>query len=148
MKANRVAQRINQGMDFGAQAAARPPDRLVRAATTWLAQHPDGQVSTLSQTLGLSDRQLRRRCEATIGYGPKTLHRVLRFQRWLRLTRRAVGAQASLAALALESGYADQAHLTREVRRLAGVSPTALLTGQKNGMALQANLDGVATWTV
>ena len=31
MKANRIAERINQGMDFGAQSAARPPDRLVHA---------------------------------------------------------------------------------------------------------------------
>jgi AraC-like DNA-binding protein len=111
----------------GRVADADPPDRLVRAATAWLARHPDGQVGVLGQTLGLSDRQLRRRCEAAIGYGPKTLHRVLRFQRWLRLAQRAAGAEANLATLALESGYADQAHLTREVRRLAGVPPTTLL---------------------
>lgn len=129
----------------GRLADADPPDRLVGAATAWLARHPDGQVSTLSQTLGLSDRQLRRRCEATIGYGPKTLHRVLRFQHWLKLTRQPGDLSTNLATLALESGYADQAHLTREVRRLAGVPPTTLLAGAENAAAFQANQAGIAS---
>jgi AraC-like DNA-binding protein len=131
----------------GRVADGSPPDLLVSAATDWLARHPDGQVGALSQTLGLSDRQLRRRCEAAIGYGPKTLHRVLRFQRWLRLTRQPGGALTNLAMLALESGYADQAHLTREVRRLAGVSPTVLLASGEYESALLANQTGVTPVT-
>jgi AraC-like DNA-binding protein len=68
----------------------------------------------------MSERHLRRRCEVAVGYGPKTLDRVLRFQRFRRLREHRV---ASLAQLAFESGYADQAHLTREYRRLAGTTP-------------------------
>jgi methylphosphotriester-DNA--protein-cysteine methyltransferase len=58
-----------------------------------------------------------------IGYGPKTLHRVLRFQRFMRhLTL----PNIDLAAAAAVAGYADQAHLSRESRRLAGLTPRQL----------------------
>lgn len=80
-------------------------------------------LRTIAADLGLSERHLRRRCEAAFGYGPKTLDRVLRFRRFLALT--AAGG-ARLAELALAAGYVDQAHLTRECRRLAGATPAAL----------------------
>ncbi|MFS4516626.1 helix-turn-helix domain-containing protein, partial [Delftia tsuruhatensis] len=70
-------------------------------------------------------RSLRRLCHAQFGYGPKTLERVLRFQRLLALARS--DRQAGLAALAAEAGYADQAHLSREVRALCGITPRAAL---------------------
>lgn len=87
------------------------PDRLVRAAAT--GADPN-----------LGARQLRRRFADAVGYGPKTLQRILRFQRFLTLAR---GTGHDLARLALEAGYADQAHLTRECTRLAGLAPAALL---------------------
>ena len=76
-------------------------------------------------SLVISERQLRRRCEIAIGYGPKTLDRVLRFQRFCRLAERRGG---TLAQLAVESGYADQAHLSREYARLAGTTPARATT--------------------
>jgi AraC-like DNA-binding protein len=91
------------------------PDRLVRAAATGAARHE----------LGIGDRQLRRRFGDAVGYGPKTLERILRFQRFLRLAANDV--RTDLAWLAFEAGYADQAHLTRECTRLAGLPPAALL---------------------
>jgi AraC-like DNA-binding protein len=103
--------------------AAGPPDHLVRRATKLLA---DGQmtVAGLCGTLGLSERQLRRRFDDTVGYGPKTMQRVLRFRKVLaQLT---VTPQADLAALAAQFGYSDQAHLTRETSQLAGLPPAAL----------------------
>jgi AraC-like DNA-binding protein len=74
-------------------------------------------------------RQLRRRCHAVVGYGPKTLQRVLRFRRFVaRLDAGPPNGQDihDLAALAALAGYADQAHLTRECRALAGLTPGAL----------------------
>jgi AraC-like DNA-binding protein len=71
----------------------------------------------------MSERTLRRRFEDAFGYGPKTLDRILRFHRFRRLQRQGEG---STALLAIEAGYADQAHLIRESRRLTGVTPTAL----------------------
>jgi AraC-like DNA-binding protein len=102
--------------------AGGEPDRAVREAARRLAD-PRTRVEALAAELGLSERQLRRRCRAAAGYGPKTLQRVLRFQRFLEIA----DGGGELAMHAAEAGYADQAHMTREVQRLAGVAPVALL---------------------
>lgn len=109
-------------------AVAVPADQLVGAAVVWLARHPAARVRKLSRLVSLSERQLLRRFEAAVGYGPKTLQRVLRFQRWLRLARQTPPGASSLADLAAAAGYADQAHMTREVAGLAGVPPVSLLS--------------------
>lgn len=80
-------------------------------------------VGVVAERCGLSSRQLQRRSNAAFGYGPKTLHRILRMQRAVALAR----TGESFAAVSAEAGYADQAHLAREVRALAGVPLTALL---------------------
>ena len=83
--------------------AAKPPDPAVVAGVSWLTRHHEG----------------------SIGYGPKMLQSVLRFQRLLY----ALGGKRpgrTLAALAADLGYSDQAHMTREVQRFANCSPTAL----------------------
>jgi AraC-like DNA-binding protein len=104
----------------GAAALADP------AVPTLLRLAYDGErVSAMADAVGLTDRQLRRRCLAAFGYGAKVLQRVLRFDHAMRLAR----GGGALADIAYRAGYADQAHLSREVRALAGVSPTGLLTG-------------------
>ncbi|NED34808.1 helix-turn-helix domain-containing protein, partial [Streptomyces sp. SID8499] len=70
-------------------------------------------------------RTLHRRALAAFGYGPKTLARVLRLQRALRLAR----AGVPYAACAARAGYADQAHLARDVKELAGRPLGRLLGG-------------------
>ena len=82
-------------------------------------------MSVILDRLDVSPRTLRRRCQDAFGYGPKTLDRILRFQRFLNLARQAKAPR--LAALAFEAGYADQAHLTREVRRLSSLSPATIV---------------------
>jgi transcriptional regulator GlxA family with amidase domain len=54
---------------------------------------------------------------------PKTAARILRFERAAHLVRAA--RPASLARIASESGYHDQAHMMREFRVLAGITPAA-----------------------
>ena len=76
-------------------------------------------VRTVARELSISDRQLRRRFHTAVGYGPKTLERVLRFRRFVNAID---DGRADLAALAFDVGYADQAHLTREATRLAGAA--------------------------
>jgi AraC-like DNA-binding protein len=83
-----------------------------------------GVVAALAEQAGLSERQLHRRCVAAFGYGPKTLDRVLRLQRFLVLGRAEPGA--GLADLAVRAGYADQAHLAHDCRALAGTTPSRL----------------------
>jgi AraC-like DNA-binding protein len=108
--------------------ATAPPDRAVHEAARRLAD-PRTRVERLAADLGLSDRQLRRRCDTAVGYGPKLLQRVLRFRRFLARA----DTDADLARLAAELGYADQAHLTRECTRLAGMPPAALIRARAAG---------------
>jgi AraC-like DNA-binding protein len=115
---------------------AGPADSLVGAAVARLARQPGGQVRELSRSLDVSERQLLRRFQAAVGYGPKTFQRILRFQRLLRLVRRTPADERSLASLATVVGYADQAHMTREVTRLAGLPPGELLADRDSSPAM------------
>lgn len=91
-----------------------------------LSSPDEGQaIARIRERLALSERTLRRHCHDHFGYGPKTLQRILRFQRWLTCARG--DRNAGLAALAVAAGYADQAHLTRETRALCGLNASALL---------------------
>ncbi len=98
----------------------RGPDPLVAAAVLALGR-PRARVDSVAAELGLSSRQLQRRIGDAVGYGPKMLQRVLRFRRLQALE------PAPLAELALDAGYADQAHMTVEVTQLAGISPVRFL---------------------
>ena len=123
------------------EAAARLLDlagRLVAAADADPAalqaaarlRDPAARAEDIAAETGLSERQLRRRVQAAAGYGPKTLQRVLRFQRFVRLADAAPASPAAppldLADAAAQAGYADQPHLTREVRALSGYTPAEL----------------------
>jgi AraC-like DNA-binding protein len=80
----------------------------------------------LARATHLSGRQLHRRCCAAFGYGPGFLLRMLRVQRFLQLARDE-SRPPRLAGLAIDAGYADQPHLTREVRAIMGTTPAQLL---------------------
>jgi AraC-like DNA-binding protein len=100
------------------------PDPVVRAATQLLAGGPAG-VAEVADRVYVSERQLQRRFAERVGYGPKTFQRIARFQRAVAQLGRDRDGLAGAAALA---GYADQAHLSRESRRLAGLSPRELVS--------------------
>ncbi|GAA2308045.1 helix-turn-helix transcriptional regulator [Streptomyces hawaiiensis] len=105
-------------------ADAEPPDPLLRQVVAALdAGRP---VAATADELGLGARQLHRRSLAAFGYGPKTLARVLRMRRALALARNGM----PLAETAARAGYADQAHLARDVKELAGVPVRGLLGGR------------------
>jgi AraC-like DNA-binding protein len=89
------------------------------------------QAEHVATRLGVSERQLRRRCQAAVGYGPATLRRVLRFRRFVSWADAPTGPPADLATAAAEFGYADQAHLTRESVRLAGLPPATLVQSRR-----------------
>jgi AraC-like DNA-binding protein len=112
----------------GTLVADGDPDPAATRAAVLLAD-PRARAEDVAADVGLSMRQLRRRCHTVVGYGPKTLQRVLRFRRFVaRLDAGPPSGQDGhdLAALAAQAGYADQAHLTRECRALAGLTPAAL----------------------
>ena len=96
------------------------PDPLVVAAARGLAR-PDARVGQVAEDLGVSERQLRRRTSDAIGYGPKMLARVARLRRLIAIDDEELAVRAVLA------GYASQAHMTDEVRRLTGLTPVRFL---------------------
>jgi AraC-like DNA-binding protein len=104
------------------------PHPDVDAALGMISASPSStRVAALSRQLDVSERHLRRRFEQAVGYGPKTLGRVLRFRRFLSLVEH---EGHPLAWAAAEAGYADQPHLTRECNDLAGLPPAELLAGR------------------
>lgn len=96
------------------------PDARVAAALPLLGDRPVEEVGDL---VGVSSRQLRRSFLDTIGLAPKSYQQVMRLQRFVA----AADAGTPLAAAAADAGYADQAHLTREVRRFSGLTPGGLV---------------------
>jgi AraC-like DNA-binding protein len=109
-------------------------DSLVgEAVQTLMPWHPVN-IDTLATYLALSSSQLRRRCLHAVGVSPKVLQRTLRFQGFLALAQAGVvtagrrGADG-MAGLAVDLGYADQAHLSRECLRLSGLTPRQLVCG-------------------
>ena len=114
---------------FVSAAAGRQPDPIVIEAARRLSWQ---SVGALAADLAISERQLRRRFQAAAGYGPKMFARVLRFRRFVDAIDR---GGADLARLALDAGYADQAHLTRETTRLAGLPPAAFISARGSSPA-------------
>src|SRR5262245_9421765 len=125
IEARQLAQAVNAASGVAARVHALENALLRRAPSISLRHHdmraayqlieagaPPGKplVRWLAHELDMSERTLRRRFDEAFGYGPKTLDRILRFQRFLELARG--GRDASAAGLAAAAGYADQAHLT------------------------------------
>ncbi|CAM5513459.1 HTH araC/xylS-type domain-containing protein OS=Streptomyces aurantiogriseus OX=66870 GN=GCM10010251_48300 PE=4 SV=1 [Streptomyces aurantiogriseus] len=119
---------------------AAPPDPELRHLVTALAAgHP---VAATADELGIGARQLHRRSLTAFGYGPKTLARILRLQRALALARTGL----PYADTATRAGYADQAHLARDVRELSGTTLTDLLRQRReqvDAVAVGVVHDGV-----
>ncbi|MBO9680980.1 MAG: helix-turn-helix domain-containing protein [Acidovorax sp.] len=117
---------------FVHRVAARPaanltPDAAMAEAFRLLQSGmapADSPLRWLSERLRQPERTLRRHFVQHFGYGPQTLARLLRYQRFLQLAR--TEPSAPLAHLAAAAGYADQPHLARESRRLAGRPPSTL----------------------
>jgi AraC-like DNA-binding protein len=121
----RLAEGLHTAPDPGRELADRLGAAPVEPWVDWLVSglRAGKAVGALADRVAFSERQLHRRCLALFGYGPKTLARILRLGRALDLAR----AGAPFGRVAADIGYADQAHLAREVRSLAGVPLTRLL---------------------
>lgn len=116
------------------QVRAADPDWLVAAAVRRLMPWQPVEIRALTAELTISESQLRRRFLATVGVAPKVLQRTLRFQGYLALAQAAASPRSRTSAgrvsdLAADAGYADHAHLSRECRRMTGLTPLDLLGG-------------------
>jgi AraC-like DNA-binding protein len=99
------------------------PDPIIGESIARLST--EDEISAVWRSMEMSERSFRRRFIAAVGIGPKTIQTLLRFQRLLGRAQRAVAAgrpvaEHGLAALAHDSGYADQPHLSRECLRITG----------------------------
>ncbi len=100
-------------------------DTTVRSAIHWLGTNWQGSVDDLSRQVNWSGRKLHRQFVEAVGMGPKLVQRIVRVQRTLQLLR-ARTANSALSDLALECGFADQAHMTREVAHFTDYTPSRL----------------------
>ncbi|MFZ2175435.1 MAG: helix-turn-helix domain-containing protein [Rhodococcus sp. (in: high G+C Gram-positive bacteria)] len=135
----RLLERLENAADSGERITAfeyavrswraqrAEPDPLIDNVRTALARH-SWNVRALADAASVTERQLQRRCNDAFGYGPATLRGILRLQRFMALAQRAPGT--GLAELAAVAGYSDQAHLSRECRRISTLTPSALLAGE------------------
>jgi AraC-like DNA-binding protein len=102
-------------------AATAPPDPVVAHVVAALFASVPPTVETLAHEVGWSRQHLRRVVRNHVGVGPMTLARVARLQRAVDLLQRGGGRRLSRVAMC--SGYFDQAHMNRDFRELAGVTP-------------------------
>jgi AraC-like DNA-binding protein len=124
----RRARRIADDRRIDAWIRSVELDRRAVAAVRLLAG--ELRVEDVSARIGISDRQLRRIVLAETGVGPKVFQRIARLRRLLAAAERGDG----LAAAAATAGYSDQAHMTREVVRLSGLTPMALLAERRRAV--------------
>jgi AraC-like DNA-binding protein len=87
------------------------------------------RVAAIAEMVGLSSRQLHRRCLDAFGYGAKTLARILRMVDALDLARTGV----TFADTAARAGYFDQSHMAREVQDLTGLRLGQLVVSDASG---------------
>ncbi len=116
-------------------AGSRRADARIGAAAD-LAVRSRGRVSVdaMARFAGLSGRSLERGFLREVGLGPKRFARIARFRAVLAARER--GRVASWAALAVDLGYSDQAHLVREFSEFAGVPPTAGISAEDSLAAI------------
>ncbi|TIT57815.1 MAG: helix-turn-helix transcriptional regulator, partial [Mesorhizobium sp.] len=105
------------------ESAAETPLEIAWAYDRIITSGGRTRIASLAEQLGWSRKHLADKFSDATGIGPKTLSRIVRFNRALRLSRELTTDWADVAA---DCGYADQAHLVREFRELAGETPTAL----------------------
>lgn len=103
---------------FAREVRDLPRPRPEAGALHALSGHLPAEA--IAAEIGVTDRTLRRLSAAEFGYGPRTLSRILRLQ---RLLGRMADAHLSLAGLAAEAGFADQAHMNRDVLALTSLTP-------------------------
>ncbi|MET0559422.1 MAG: AraC family transcriptional regulator [Solirubrobacterales bacterium] len=113
---------------LGHPAGNRAPDPVVvEAHSRLLAADGRLRIGRLAADLQVSRRHLSTRFHAQLGVPPKTMARLLRFDLVRRQMARHRHNWADVAALC---GFADQSHLNREFRELAGTTPESFLARQ------------------
>jgi AraC-like DNA-binding protein len=107
-------------------ADARPVAPFVAWAWQQLAESDGARpIGALAAEIGCSRKHLIHGFREELGLPPKTVARILRFQRATDLIKRGKGVR--WAEIALACGYYDQAHLIRDFREFADSTPREFL---------------------
>lgn len=136
-QAQRVVERLREAVNWPARFAMMDA-LLVRRFVTMPGVSPDLEwawrrlvqtsgrlpIAALAAELGCSRKHVTSRFNQEIGLGPKVLGRVLRFDGLMTSLSEGLVSGGSLAELAHRFGYYDQAHLIRDFRAFAGITPT------------------------
>ncbi len=120
------ALRCPRTVPTAARRVAAGPAPTPTPAVAWADQRLRAtggniRIGTLAAELGCTRRYLTSRFSAEVGLAPKAVARQLRFA---RVRERLQRDPAGIAEIAAAAGYYDQAHLYRDFRELAGVTPT------------------------
>lgn len=113
------------------RGAAEPPrcaHRAVRRARAYLEDHFTERVTLreLAEHAGVSQYHLSRIFHAHLGMPPSAYQRQLRIE----LAKQELRKGLSAARVAVDCGFSDQAHLSREFKRMVGVGPGAFSAAQ------------------
>ena len=108
---------------------AEPVPRALDAALRRLCGSPPRSIRALCREVGVSHKHFIDRCRRFVGLPPQQIIRIQRFGRTLA----AIDPQGPVrwADLAVAQGFCDQSHLSREFRRLAGLSPGEYLSRRR-----------------
>jgi AraC-like DNA-binding protein len=96
-----------------------------RRLTFALTQVSSKPLRAIAPSLGISERHLRRFFLREVGVGVSRLKRIHRLQRTIDAMRHC-SPGFSMAGLAVDQGFFDQAHMNHEVKELTGMTPSAL----------------------
>jgi AraC-like DNA-binding protein len=108
--------------------ARLPPPAVLHVMRRLTRSHGATAIGALAGEVGWSHKHLVAQFTEQIGLTPKTLARVLRFGRAAQRLASSTGGH--LADIAIDCGYYDQSHFTRDFREFAGVTPTELLASR------------------
>jgi AraC-like DNA-binding protein len=128
----RAARRFARGEQaplwrlLGARLAHHPVDARIAAAIERIeASQGRARIAAIARAVALSMRGFQTRFRAAVGLTPKEFARLTRLQATLRALDQ---SSARISELASDGGFADQAHATRELRRVTGLTPARLRT--------------------
>jgi AraC-like DNA-binding protein len=119
-------ERLTLFEDLVRRRVADPPADPTADLAALITADPGHGVERLAEQTGVSSRQLRRRFDRDVGYGPAFFARIARLQRFARAAAR--WPRRGLAELAVLAGYVDQPHLAKDCRALTGMTPRELVT--------------------
>ena len=123
---------------LGQRLSHQPDPRIAAAVSRTESSAGCARIAALARASSLSMRGFQLRFRAEVGLTPKEFARLTRLQATLRALDT---PDAGIAAVAADSGFADQAHVTRELRRVTGLTPARLRDALRRHLKGEADGD-------